>query len=697
VPFFNGLERVILSLMHRLTLTLVATIFSVSSLASDFGVTGLIDTPTARMSADGTLTTTAAIQSRTKSYAITYQATPWFEGTFRYTGFNRNIYSYDRNYEAKIRLWEEQEYLPQVAIGIRDLVGTGVWGSEYVVASKAVGDFDFTLGLGWGRLAGKGDLRNPLIQLSDRFSTRETDVGLGGELSSGAFFSGKKAGFFGGAAYQFDSLPVSLMLEYNPDQYDWEFGNGGLRPKSPWSAAVKWQALPGVSLSLSRQHEEEWGIELSAALDTKTLTPSRPAPIFMSSLDMAPQDLPPQLNPRDWYDTLLFDVERSGLLLLEATIEPSSRTATLVMGNDQYPVWADAIAKMAVLADLHLPSSVNTFRIVAEEAGHRVQTIQMRRPSLAYGQSKQLVERQISVLPVRSLGPPQRKTDFVQKKVFFDVGLGNRLQLFDPDDPARYQLYTKVGASLTLPKSWTLRGAYGFDITNNFDESNRLNSGSVLPRVRSDVVKYLTEGDTGLDSLYFENRGSAYKGLHYRVFGGVLEEMYSGAGGEVLYQPFQSRVAYGLSANWVRQRDYDKSFKHLDYQTATAFASVYWASPFYNFDVAVHAGKYLAKDIGATLEVRRTFNNGWMVGLWATMTDVSAEDFGEGSFDKGMFFKIPFDGLFGRNTRGSYNNRLRPIQRDGGQRLEDFSGNIWWDIRSARYDAFSEVTSRLAP
>jgi hypothetical protein len=683
--------------MSKAFLVFLFAFSALPSLASDFGVTGLIDIPTARMSADGTLTTTAAIQSRTNSYAITYQATPWLEGTFRYTGWNQANYTYDRNYEAKIRLWEEQEYLPQVAVGIRDLVGTGLWGSEYVVASKAVGDFDFTLGMGWGRLAGNGDINNPLIQLSDRFAERQTDVGLGGELSSGAFFSGEKAGFFGGAAYQFDSLPVSLMLEYNPDQYDFEFNIGGLRPKSPWSAAVKWQALPGVSLSLSRQHEQEWGIELSAALDTKSLTPRRPAPVFTSSLDMAPQDLPSQLNRRDWYDMLLYDVERSGLLLLEASIEPSSSTAILVMGNNQYPVWADAIAKMAVLADLHLPSSVNTFRIVAEEAGHRVQTIQMRRPSLAYGQNKQLVERQISVLPGRSLVSPQRKTSFFQKKVFFDVGVGTRLQLFDPDDPARYQLYTNIGISLALPKAWTLTGAYGVDITNNFDESSRISGGSALTPVRSDVVKYLTEGDTGLDSLYFEKRGSAYKGIHYRVFGGVLEEMYSGVGGEVLYQPFQSRLAYGLSANWVRQRDYDKSFKHLDYQTATAFASVYWASPFYNVDVAVHAGKYLAKDVGATLEVRRTFNNGWMVGLWATMTDVSAEDFGEGSFDKGMFFKIPFDGLFGGNARGSYGARVRPIQRDGGQRLEDFSGNIWWDIRGARYDAFSDLKNRMVP
>jgi hypothetical protein len=689
--------------MYRHYLMLVFAIYGMPLLASDFGVIGLIDIPTARMSADGTITTTAASQARTKSYAITYQATPWLEGSFRYTGFNDFTSSFpywDRNYEAKVRLWQEQDFLPQVAIGIRDLVGTGFYGSEYLVASKAVGDFDFTLGMGWGRLAGNGVISNPLINLGEQFAFRQRSVdsrgGGGGRLSDGIFFSGKKVGFFGGINYQPDSLPLSLMVEYNPDQYDGEVFGGQVRPKSPWSAAVKWDAVPGVSLSLSRQHDQEWGIELSAALDTKTLTPRRRAPVFMSSLDMAPQDLPPQLNSRDWYDMLLFDVERSGLLLLEASINPSSHTAILVMGNDQYPVWADAIAKMTVLADLHLPSTVNTFRIIAEESGHRVTTIQLRRPSLSYGQSKQLLERKISVLPGRTLISPQRKTSFVQKKVFFDIGVGTRFQFFDPEDPARYQVYTQVGISVALPKSWALFGNYGVDINNNFDQSKR-NDTTALQPVRSDIVKYLTEGDTGLDSLYFEKRGSAYKGLHYRVFGGVLEEMYSGFGGEVLYQPFQSRLAYGLSANWVRQRDYDNSFKHLDYQTATAFASAYWASPFYNFDVAVHAGKYLAKDVGATLEVRRTFNNGWMVGLWMTLTDVSAKQFGEGSFDKGMFFKIPFDGLFGRNTRGSYKTAIRPVQRDGGQRLESFSGNIWWDIRSARYDAFSDLTHRMVP
>ena len=85
--------------------------YVVPSLASDFGTTGLVDIPTARMLSDGTLTTTVAIQSRTNSYTISYQPFPWLETTFRYTGDN-DFFHYDINYEAKIRFWSESDYLP---------------------------------------------------------------------------------------------------------------------------------------------------------------------------------------------------------------------------------------------------------------------------------------------------------------------------------------------------------------------------------------------------------------------------------------------------------------------------------------------------------------------------------------------------------------------------------------------------------
>ena len=45
--------------------------------------------------------------------------------------------------------------MPGVAVGVRDVLGTGVWEGEYVVASKELGRFDLSVGMGWGRLASR--------------------------------------------------------------------------------------------------------------------------------------------------------------------------------------------------------------------------------------------------------------------------------------------------------------------------------------------------------------------------------------------------------------------------------------------------------------------------------------------------------------------------------------------------------------
>ena len=171
-------------------------------------------------------------------------------------------------------------------------------------------------------------------------------------------------------------------------------------------------------------------------------------------------------------------------------------------------------------------------------------------------------------------------------------------------------MYLNISSEYVLDNHWSIRGTYSLDIENNFGDSKRVNSDSQLPNVRTGVVKYLIEGATGLDSLILEGRDTYGSDLHYRAFGGILEEMYSGVGGEVLYWPSKSRFAVGASLVYVKQRDFDKSFKHLDYEVLTGFVSGYWATPWYNYDVAVHVGRYLAKDVGATLDVRRTFRMG---------------------------------------------------------------------------------------
>ncbi|MDB2659559.1 YjbH domain-containing protein, partial [Luminiphilus sp.] len=567
---------------------------------------------------------------------------------------------------------------------------------EYLVASKQIGRTDITLGVGWGRLAGSGLVSNPLAQIDDRFETRDQFTGQGGEFSLGQFFSGNEIGVFGGVSHKLTSFPVIAMLEYNPDRYDSDFRNGVPRPASPWSAGLTWDALPGVAVTASYQHQEEVGLAFRFSLDSSAEPPRRAPNEFISSYYLSQADLPPQINKNRWYDRLLFDVERSGLFLVEGTISEDGQQAQLVVGNGSYPLWSDAIGRLTALADLHLPATVKTVHFVVEDAGHRTITVVVPRPSTSYSNDQRSYLRGVRLLSGRTLKVPQHRTGFATGKINNTVNLRTRFQLFDPDDPARYQVYADFSSEYSLNAHWAIRSTVSLNIDQNFDESNRQESDSVLPKVRSDVVRYLNEGASGLDKLFIEGRDTYGRSIHYRGFAGILEEMYSGAGGEVLFWPTESRIALGASVAYAKQRDYDRRLGHLDYDVITGHVSAYWASPFYNYDVAVHAGRYLAKDSGATLEVRRTFRNGWQVGAWATMTDVSSEDFGEGSFDKGFYFQVPLDAVFGGNTRSKFGTRMRPIQRDGGQRLEAYSGNIFWDLREARYDAFT-IDERLVP
>ncbi|WP_198043648.1 YjbH domain-containing protein [Ketobacter nezhaii] len=656
--------------------------------SSDYGTTGLIDTPTARMSKDAVFTTTVATQDSDSSIALTYQALPWLETTFRYR--DPELGEYDRNFEVKFRLIEETYWAPQFAVGFRDIVGTGRLRSEYIVASKQVGGFDFSLGMGWGDMSSTQDGKNPLTYIDDRFSNRGSNFEKPGEVPLDTFFRGDHIGIFGGVSYQFTNWPLRFMVERNTELSQFDVNTfGATPPDSEFSYGLEWSPTPNLQLTLSHQFEEEWGLRIAMKTDTSRKTPKR-----LNKLDDAFFESMHEQNHNTWYQNLLHAMESSGVFLLNGGIADDGATAYLRIGNMDYPLWADAVSKATALADLYLPPSVKTIVFTAEENGYTILNMRVIRPS---SELQQYEYDPLALYPqLEEYQAPEKtdfETNFVKKKIALDVGLGTQVQLFDPDDPLRYSLGVSLGSVIPLPNEHLIRGAYRFNFYQNFDQSTRP-SNSVLPHVRTDIVEYLEDEDR-LQALYLEKRGSLRSTVSYRYFGGVLEDMYSGVGGEVLHHNYRSRLGFGASLAWVEQRDYDSDFGSTGYETVTGFLSAYWATPFYNYDVAVHVGRYLAKDVGTTIELHRTFANGWSVGIWSTFTDVSSEDFGEGSFDKGFYFRIPLDGMFRKNTRSSFMARVRPVQRDGGQRLEGFSGTIWYDQQAARFDSLSENKERM--
>ena len=144
---------------------------------------------------------------------------------------------------------------------------------------------------------------------------------------------------------------------------------------------------------------------------------------------------------------------------------------------------------------------------------------------------------------------------------------------------------------------------------------------------------------------------------------GILEEMFSGYGAEYLYYDNKKNYAFGVEIFNVVKRDYDLRFGTLDYKNTTAHLNFYYRN--YNlipFDAKISHGEYLAGDVGTTFEISRKFKNGAEFGVFASFTDVSAEQFGEGSFDKGIFFNIPI-------YKNFVNYTWRPLTKDPGAKL----------------------------
>ncbi|BCQ47320.1 hypothetical protein ERHA55_48470 [Erwinia rhapontici] len=110
--------------------------------------------------------------------------------------------------------------------------------------------------------------------------------------------------------------------------------------------------------------------------------------------------------------------------------------------------------------------------------------------------------------------------------------------------------------------------------------------------------------------------------------------------------------------------------KFNDYSAKVGNITGYW-QPWFMRNVLVKAsvGQYLAEDKGVTVDVSKRFDSGIIVGAYATKTNVSAEEYGEGDFTKGFYISVPMDVFSVSPTRGRAQVNWTPLTRDGGQML----------------------------
>lgn len=231
-------------------------------------------------------------------------------------------------------------------------------------------------------------------------------------------------------------------------------------------------------------------------------------------------------------------------------------------------------------------------------------------------------------------------------------------------------IIASLSASARITQGLTLRGAVGQFLFGNIDKLEQT-TPSVLKPVRSLILEFQQEGRTSIQYLEADYIFSPAPNVAARIGAGLFEQMYGGVGGEVYFHRPNSPWAVGANLYWLRQREFAGGFGFRDLTTTTGHVSAYYDLPFYDLHAKVHLGRYLAGDWGGTFDLSRDFQSGVTVGAFATFTNVSAEEFGEGRSDRGFYMRFPLEMFALRSSTSIESFLFRPVSRDGGQMLDN--------------------------
>ena len=530
----------------------------------------------------------------------------------------------DKGINLKFKLKEEGSW-PAIALGFNDIGGTGIYSSEYLVGSYGIGRLDLHLGLGWGVLSG-GEFSQPnfLSNLDSRFSFRNSQTGEGGKINADNFFSGESIGIFGGFSLLVDQ---DIVFLYEYDSSDLSTTIGFPNYSSNHSYGIEYIKFKNLSLGLSYERGDYTGFKVSWKNN------------FLNHEQNKHQKL---LNPvENKYDYLRFELYKNNIgvnkiskdkdLLNLHVYENRYFTQTKLRDNITKSIRNSGIDTEEVLITYYTNGMVGSTEEGASKNGIDI----FNKENTSY----------LNISPTLVLRP-------------FIAGREGFLKM-----AAIAEVNTAYVFSQNL--SWSTNFKYAF--LQNFDDlSTALDIINTFPnQVRSDVKEYLKNfGDRVIVGRSQFDYFKTLKKNHHMLFSaGLFEEMFAGYGMQYLWFDENKNYSIGFEIFDVKKRDYDLRTGLQDYRNVTSHLNIFYRNDFIiPFDLHLSLGEYLAGDVGYTFDVSRRFDNGVSMGAFFTRTDVPEELFGEGSFDKGIYFSIPL-------ASDWFSFKWRPLTKDPGAKI----------------------------
>lgn len=676
----------------------------------DFGGVGLLQTPTARMADEGEFNVGLNYNDDYYHYTASVQLMPWLETTVRYTRVPDVLYNSDADYSGdnlytdkgidfKLRLLEESYWLPETSIGVRDFGGTGLFDGEFVAVSKRFASVDFSVGLGWGYLGQRGSVTNPFCKVSDSYCQRPSDFrGSGGSVDYARWFKGPSA-VFGGIEYQTPYEPLRLKVEYEGNDYSQDFpvsrGGKTMVQHTPWNFGLSYRFSDWIDAKVSYQRGDTLtlGVNMYTNFnDLKATWRDEPKPISKGR---------PSERDTDW-DMVVKELE-SNAGYSQGILTQNGQTIQLSAEQEKYRDRNEALERAAILLNNELTDEIQEFNIQETQSGLVMTEVSIDRSDFDKHANYRTMDGHVTdtfkKTQPTSLKHIQPKVNSKEK---WSVGVEPKLSqtLGGPESFYLYSFGINGTSNVWLTDSLELSGSIYLNLFDNYDKFNYVENSPHInnystPRVRTMFRAYVHDNTLRLNRLQLTWFEQLSDNIYSQSYGGYLEMMFAGVGSEVLYRPLDTNWAVGADINVVSQRDPDSWFGvyEEDYffydesscdeaipscqafvlsQGVTGHVTGYYMPEWEFLDgtlFKVSAGQFLGGDIGARLDVSKQFNSGVIVGAYVTKTDLSAEEYGEGSYNKGFYISIPLDVLTVKPSTGRASVSWEPITRDGGQML----------------------------
>jgi hypothetical protein len=647
---------------------------------NQLGQTGLINMPDARIEEEGTLRFGLSHMQPYTALWSSVSFFSWLEMSGRYTEIdeveaftNRPDADYgdykDKAFDAKLRLLKESRYLPQITIGAQDFLGTKVFEASFITFSKQVGEFDLTVGYGDKRIDGVfgGIHYTPGFLKGWSFAAEYDAFDYKGEFradESGAYQ--REGGLSIGANYRWGWLGTQLSYQEGDA---WGILGYVAIPLQQPEFVPKIDEPKPFSQTIVRPSREEWqsnpqhAADLIHALETQQYKNVR---VFLNGAELE------------------LGVATDRISLMGRAVGRAVRTALLMspVGTQSIKVTYYTLNDIPVLSysfrDLGKLDEFFSGKLTYGELINYMK-VEYASPQIAKQlEAYKVIPQQVTDNPQDEYKIKQHEDGHIVTLKKTDAHL-NRFQVVplnlgiffnDPSGAFKYEWFVTAEYQRFLGKAWFFNTAVRATVLENVSDVTQP-SNSLLPHVRSDVANYKREKGLKIDNMLVNKYLLLRPRVYSRLSAGLYEEMFGGAGGQILYLPKDQNWAIDVAVDWLRQRDYEGGFEFLDYETATAIAALHYRFKQQGLTFTLRGGRFLAKDSGGRFEVSRRFRSGIKVGAWYTYTDgndITSPGTPEDPYqDKGIFLQVPLSSMLTKDTRATQNMSIRPWTRDGGQ------------------------------